>query len=327
MYNTNALLSTTERKDMISKEYILDRVSEYSIYAKYIGDFKIGSLYKSPLREDNNPSFGIFISHKTGRMMYKDFSNGEYGNVFDFVKKYLNLSSFRGAVERISFDLSISAESDYKLEKGHRYEPKTKVISVTRKKFNLIDLDFWGKFGITEETLKKYKVAAIDKYFVDKKLKMTYSKDNPMYCYKVFNHFKIYRPLGKKIEKWRSSLTSFDIQGYEQLSATADLLIITKSLKDVMVLRELGLEAVAPPAEGIMIPQLVIDDLKRRFKRIVVLYDRDKAGMIGARRLVNQYKLDFMFIEKKLKTKDVSDFVAKYGLAMAKAMLSHRLSN
>ena len=55
-----------------------------------------------------------------------------------------------------------------------------------------------------------------------------------MYAYKVYNHFKIYKPYADKYTKWRNNLTELDIQGYKQLPKTGDILVITKSMKDVM---------------------------------------------------------------------------------------------
>lgn len=53
-----------KKEDPITLDYILSRVTEYDIYARYIGQFKIGYIYNSPFREDKNPSFGIFRSRK-----------------------------------------------------------------------------------------------------------------------------------------------------------------------------------------------------------------------------------------------------------------------
>ena len=47
-----------------------------------------------------------------------------------------------------------------------------------------------------------------------------------MYAYKVYNNFKIYRPLADKYTKWRNNLTDYDIQGYEQLPQKGDILFI-----------------------------------------------------------------------------------------------------
>ena len=49
----------------ITLDYILSKVTEYDIYAAYIGNFKVGMIYNSPLRKDKTPSFGCFYSRKT----------------------------------------------------------------------------------------------------------------------------------------------------------------------------------------------------------------------------------------------------------------------
>ena len=51
-----------------------------------------------------------------------------------------------------------------------------------------------------------------------------------MYAYKVYNHFKIYRPLADKYTKWRSNLNINDVQGFKQLPKTGDTLIMPKDI-------------------------------------------------------------------------------------------------
>ena len=50
------IYDTTKVKDTfnITLDWILSRVSEYDIYAAYIGNFKVGMIYNSPLRKDKN---------------------------------------------------------------------------------------------------------------------------------------------------------------------------------------------------------------------------------------------------------------------------------
>ena len=60
----------------ITLDYILSRVSEYDIYARYLGQFKVGFIYNSPFRKDKNPSFGIFLSKRSGKLLFKDHGSG-----------------------------------------------------------------------------------------------------------------------------------------------------------------------------------------------------------------------------------------------------------
>lgn len=311
MYNTNVILN--QKKKNIEKSDILSRTTEYAIFAKYIGNFKIGHVYNSPLREDKNPSFGVFVSNKTGTLLYKDMASGDCGDVFNFVKRYKNLATYNDTLNLIVEDMNIDTSVEGMTSEARRYEVKETHISVVRKQMSQVDKDFWSQFSITAETLKLYKVDAIQKYLVNNVVKSKYDIKNPMYSYKVFNKFKIYKPLAPKIDKWRGNLSPLDVFGFEQLPEGGDLLIITKALKDVMVLKELGYDAVAPSSESTPMPDVVVENLKTRFKRIIIFYDRDKTGMTFARQFSQKHGFNAIFINKKYKTKDISDLVKKLG--------------
>ena len=322
--NTNVILNP--KTNRIEKTDILSKTTEYAIFAKYIGNFKIGHIYNSPLRDDKNPSFGIFVSNKTGALLYKDMASGDCGDVFNFVKKYKNLSTYSETLKIVFDDMSIESLSDNMTDKKRTYQAKEKHIAVVRKPFTQVDKEFWEQFCITADTLKLYKVDPIQKYLVDNLVKSKYENDNPMYCYKVFNKFKIYKPYETKLNKWRGNLSALDIFGFEQLPESGDLLIITKSLKDIMVLKELGYNAVAPSSESTIIPKAVIDNLKSRFTRILVFYDRDKTGMKFARQLCSEYNFHAIFINKKHKTKDISDLVKKIGYVKSLTVLEEMIN-
>ena len=81
MYDSNKL-----KEDIpITLDYILSRVSEYDIYARYLGQFKVGFIYNSPFRKDKNPSFGIFLSKRSGKLLFKDHGSGICGDIIKFV--------------------------------------------------------------------------------------------------------------------------------------------------------------------------------------------------------------------------------------------------
>lgn len=68
---------TAKKPITITLDYILSKVTEYDIYAKYIGQFKVGMIYNSPFRKDNNPSFGVYYSKKTRKLLFKDHGTGD----------------------------------------------------------------------------------------------------------------------------------------------------------------------------------------------------------------------------------------------------------
>lgn len=61
-----------------------------------------------------------------------------------------------------------------------------------------------------------------------------------------------------------------------------DWIVVTKSLKDVMVLYEYGITAIAPCSENEFLTQAQYDRLKKKYKQIYLFYDNDKPGLHAA---------------------------------------------
>lgn len=312
--------------DNITLDWILSKVTEYDIYAKYIGQFKVGMIYNSPFRKDKNPSFGIYYSKRTKQLLFKDHGTGECGNVIKFVSLFTSKTEYNDILSDIVDKLNIT--NNTKLVSSKQYIPPTEtVIGVVRQEFTDVDINYWKQFNISINTLKKFNVNSIKYYLCNGIVKGTYKRENPMYAYKIYNNFKIYRPLADKYTKWRNNLTDYDIQGYEQLPQKGDILFITKSMKDVMCLYEMGYPAVSPSSESTFLPKDVLEQLKTRFKRIIILFDRDVAGVKRSRKLSRETGLEAMFINKKFKAKDISDAVKANNFEEIKNWLNETIKN
>lgn len=312
--------------DNITIDWILSKVTEYDIYAKYIGQFKVGMIYNSPFRKDKNPSFGIYYSKRTKQLLFKDHGTGECGNVIKFVSLFTGKTEYSDILSDIVDKLNIT--NNTKLVSSKQYIPPTEtVIGVVRQEFTDVDINYWKQFNISINTLKKFNVNSIKYYLCNGIVKGTYKRENPMYAYKVYNNFKIYKPLADKYTKWRNNLTDYDIQGYEQLPQKGDILFITKSMKDVMCLHEMGYPAVSPSSESTFLPKDVLEQLKTRFKRIIILFDRDVAGVKRSRKLSRETGLEAIFINKKFKAKDVSDAVKANSFEEIKNWLNETIKN
>ena len=305
------MYDSTKKKEPLTIEYILSKVSEYDIYASYIGQFKPGLIYNSPFRKDTNPSFGIFLSKRTGKLLFKDHGSGVCGDVIKFVREYTGISNYNEVLQEIVKRLKITNKTVLKSTKP--IESKETVIGIVRQAFTKIDEQYWGSYHISMPTLEKYNVHSIKYYLCNGIVKGIYKDENPMYAYKVYNNFKIYRPLGDKFTKWRNNVTEFDVQGYAQLPKKGNLLIITKSLKDVMVLHEMGYNAVSPSSESTFIPDIVLNDLKKRFKNILLCFDRDVPGVTNMRKVSLKTGLKGCLVHKSFKAKDISDAVKTNG--------------
>ena len=311
-------------KDKITLEWILSRVTEYEIYSHYLGNFKVGAIYNSPFRKDKNPSFGVYYSKKGNCLLFKDHGTGECGNIIKFVSLYTGLTNYDDIINNIIQQLNIT--KDTKLDSSKEYKPTGEtVIGIVRQPWTLADIGYWSMFHISQKTLEKFNVFSIKYYLCNGIVKGIYKDTNPMYAYKVNNNFKIYRPLGDKYTKWRNNLSQEDIQGFQQLPKKGDILIITKSLKDVMCLYEMGIPAISPSSESTFISDTTLEALKKRFKRILVCFDRDVAGIKNLRKISLKTGLEPILMHKKFHAKDISDAIKLNGFETVEQWLKNEL--
>ena len=312
----------------MSLKDLLDKVDDYAIYSYYLGPFKPGKLMNSPLRSDDKmPSFAIFPT-KDGALLFKDHGTGVAGNALKFIKLYKGIQTreelekeLLRIVRRFNPTSSVATVT-------RSYTPHENTdIGIVRQPFTEVDKRYWKQFHISTDTLKRFNVFSIKYFLCNRVVRGTYKETSPMYAYKVYDKFKIYRPLASKYTKWRTNLTNRHVQGLAELPYEGgNLLVITKSLKDVMCLYEMGISAVAASSETTFIPDDILRSLRRKWKRVVILYDRDATGMMKARDYSKQYKLDAIFVHKKFKSKDISDAVKNNNFNTVKEWLYKTLN-
>ena len=315
---------STKTAIQLSVQDILNKINEYDVYAYYMGNFKIGHLYNSPFRKDNNPSFAVYKGRR-GNLMFKDHGTGDCGNVLQFVKLMTGYNDSATITRELTKVMNLTNHTVRKITKSAT-DVETN-IGIVRQPFTEIDKEYWKQFHISIDTLKIFGVFSIQYYLCNNVVKGIYKDECPMYSYKVFDRFKIYRPLATKYTKWRSNLTNYYIQGYEEMPNNGNTLIITKSLKDVMVLYEMGYNSISPSSETTFIPEDILKQLKKKWKHIYILYDRDQTGVKQARLYSNKYNIQAFFINKRFKAKDISDAVKLNGFTKIKNWLIKELNN
>ena len=321
MYSTRTAI-TMSLKDL------LDKLTDYDIYSYYVGQFKIGKLFNSPLRsDDKNPSFAIFKG-MNGGLFFKDHGSGEGGNAIKFVKLYKNINT-KDELERelLRIVRKMNPNSGNTIRTySYSVDSGPTDIGIVRQPFTDVDKRYWKQFHISIDTLRKFQVFSIKYFLCNRVVRGTYKETSPMYAYKVDDKFKIYRPLASKYTKWRTNLTNRNVQGLSELPVEGgNLLIITKSLKDVMCLYEMGFNAIAASSETTFIPDDILDSLRHKWKNVIMLYDRDKTGMLESRKYSKQYKLDALFVHKRFKAKDISDAVKDNSYNEVKQWLTQTL--
>lgn len=258
--------------------------------------------------------------------MFKDLGSGQYGNSLTFVKLYNHINS-NEELEKELLRIVRKINPTRVLKQNRKYDKEHLTdIGIARQSFTQTDIDYWSQYHISLDTLHKYQVFSIKYFLCNGTVRGVYKESSPMYAYKVFDKFKIYRPLASKYTKWRSNLTNYHVQGLAELPKRGgNLLIITKSLKDVMVLYEMGYNAISASSETTFIPIEILDKLKVKWKNVLILYDRDSTGMTKAREYSKQYGLNAFFVHRKFKSKDISDAVKNNGFDIVKIWLDKTL--
>lgn len=322
-------------KQLVNKEDLLNDVSDLDIYRCYCPELEIelGKRVLSPLREESNPSFGLFVGDDN-QILFNDFLLGG-GDCIKFVQLLYN-ESFFDAMSRIVVDFKLQDKYHHKDVVSKNIPPnkslnKEELISkagssLIRKKsreWALRDANFWKPFGVTLRILRKYNVEPIDYVFINDKI---IGCDDHTYCFierkDDIETYKIYQPFNKKY-KWLNNHNESVWQGWEQLPDTGETLIITKSLKDVMVIEALtGIPAVSLQAESVKPKDHIIEELKARFDNIFIWYDNDfdsetNWGREFGATLATEFNLIQIEIPDAFRIKDISDFAKIRGKEQA----------
>lgn len=316
-----------------SYKEIIQCVEESTISRLFL-HMEYGKKYKSLFREDPNPSAGLYYS-RNGRLRYNDYIQNL--SIPSAIMK-LNNWDYDQLIKELYEEFKVETSSiiarsktTYKgdLDQFIKSQIAT-VIQIKRREFNNNDLKFWSQFGISKETLELFNVFAISHFWINGKL---INSAEYSYCYDFYwedNVFrrKIYQPFDKF--KWFSNGGKV-CQGEVNMPNFGDVLIITKSLKDVMTFHEMKYISVAPPSESTFLPEEYFMKQKDRFARIILWYDNDfdkefNTGLIKSTEFSEKYGIQNIYIPSKYEVKDISDFIYKYGILETELIIKQLLA-
>jgi hypothetical protein len=325
----------------ITKEDILAKVNSYDILNHYLLPYhKENKLIaakniSNPFLADkqDTPSFNIFPTMGSGEWRYKDFATGDDGSCFDLVMKLRNLS-FPEALSTINADMNLFLDSNTNTTMITQQKPiaverpitdfdkmkPAKRFTITKRNYNTHDWAFWEKFKITKEILDKFNVVALESYSSFNKEGKPYEikafSGKLMYAYDNGDWTKIYKPLDDKKYKFQflGIKEANYIFGWKHLPEKDDLVFITGGEKDVLCLVSNGFNAITLNSETSNLLDETAQELKKRFKNVIVLYDNDATGIKQSQILASKYQLYRMDLPKIPNNgKDVSDYFAQNG--------------
>lgn len=304
----------------VTKELLLQYNNEETYMSYYLGIPIKKGLFVSSLRNDHRPTCSFFRG-KSNRLYFKDFATGECLAFENVVMKKYNCNYYE-ALEIIAKDFGIikgNHKVATKVIKVPKFEEeKHTFVQIEAKEFTEEELKWWLQYGITKEILHKYCIYSCKTIFLNGNIFSQSTPQCPTYGYyfgkkEHIEQWKIYYP-NRKEYRFIGNISTKTLQGYRQLPKNGKLLVITKSLKDCACLYSMGIPAVAPQSETQFISDTILDNLKSRFKYIVLLFDNDMTGVHYTNIIRKKYKfLLATIIPRKYGAKDISDFHKKYG--------------
>lgn len=299
---------------VLSLKNILTRIDEYSLYCHYLGfDPEVRETYSSPIRvegEDKKPSFSFYNARPNLdiEFMWKDGALDISGTIVQLIMCMYGLT-FTQALVKLDVDFKLGftntttvTQERIRIVKKPKPKVDATIAIVSKKYFTPQAKEFWLSFGISPETLKRYNVTQLESAVINGK-DCYYSQAS--FAYRIGEKYKIYSPFNEQF-KFLNNFPGTYAEGFSQLKKKSDLLIITKSLKDIMVLHELGYEAVSPKSETTMLPKEYFKWFDTHYKQVVILFDNDM------KHNGEKYPYDKKYIPTISECKDVSDYMKKF---------------
>jgi DNA primase len=307
----------------------INKVDDVVIYSHFLKEeVSIGTKILSPFTDEKTPSFSFF--RNGNKVLFKCFSTGIGGGTVSFVSALLDIP-YDEAVRVIYSEIYCNTRYNVDLikKKQTNYQKQEAKIEVVLKDFTSQGLEYWKSFGISVETLEKYDVKQCLEVWLNDKI--WHNKNDKELCfrYRIGSKYKIYKPTTEvKKKKWVSNTKLDNIQGFKELDYSKnDLLIITSSLKDVMILNEvLGINAIAFSSESQIIKQSAVEYFNNKFKRVLIFYDSDKQGISYAKKQSLETGWDYIYIPELYDSKDPSDLYKEVGVYEFKKTINQLLN-
>lgn len=302
---------------MIDKSIILSRTNGgLDVFKHYFGTECLKKLFRNPYRNDSKPSCHLYLDKGRdgmSRFILQDFGDRTWcGDCFTIAAKVNNLdrSHFSEVLKVIDRDLVLQIDSSNNnfpkftaplsavAVNWQKKEEERSVISFKAdyKSFSYQEFSYWSQYGIYMETLTKFHVSSVVDITFKREDGSSFSifstKLTPVYAYE-FNKgrgVKIYRPKSNVRFMYAGELPRPYVFGWDQLPKQGDSVFITGGEKDVMSLSSHGFNAISFNSETANFSEPILESLKARFKKIILLYDMDETGVNESERMLEKYR-------------------------------------
>jgi hypothetical protein len=346
----------------MTKEFILTCISEEQIYDTWLSPIfgetpKIGKLYSAPYRPDKTPSFRLYrASHGDDSIMWHDFGRKLSGNCFKLVA-ILSGCEYKDVFELIARSERLVKPIECNTREVSENRKTTSQLCYKALDYTLKTTEYWNKLKITVNDLRKFDVLPIYEVHRDGNVLCRWKESNPIFGYRVRDfttgntHIKFYKPFDRHY-KWLCNAPSTVIYGLEVLlreltndrgdigfdkRVKQNILFLTKSMKDVIVLYKAGYKAVCLNSESTTFTKQHIAAVMQWWEyykqyyptveaqdlRLMTLYDNDEQGYEMAYTIKNVYYLDCVFLTG---AKDPAELVEKFSYEELNRQIEEKLN-
>ena len=306
--------------DSVSLNDIKSRVTEIDILSFYLNIKELPCVINSPFREDNRPSFGIYLSNKNQRVYYKDYATNDSGGLFDLLGKLWNCN-YKKVLENINKDINNIDKGNVKLNTGHTITIRSNDehhsssdLQCKIREWKDYDIEYWSSYGISLKWLKYADVYPIShKIIIKDGHKYVFKADKLAYAYVERKEgkvtLKIYQPFNKVGYKWSNKHDKSVISLWTKVPEYGDKICICSSLKDALCLwANTGIPSISVQGEAYNMSNTAISELKRRYKQVFICLDNDEPGLKDAQKLAKETGFTNVVLPKfDNEGKDISD--------------------
>ena len=328
-----------KKRTPLTIENVLKLVTEYDLFRYYVPHkWKLNQATNSPLHEDNHPSF--LIGNKNGNLTFIDFTTGDKGDVFEFIKVLYSLSSIDEVLRKIDCDMGLGFNSkenvgEYKKIVSQYKQPEEikekhySIIQCVTRKFTKEELSYWNDYYQDIEDLKREHIYSIEKLYLNRKLFPLKSTELRFgYYAPEEGHWKLYRPFSAKKIKWvPNNISSGYMEGKSDI-VNCKIAFVNKSRKDRMVVRKVFPCSCSVQNEsGGCFTNENVEFLKANSDRQILSFDSDNPGVSNSLQITKLYDFEYCNVPRKYLSEGIKDWAGlsyKYNLELIENILKEK---
>lgn len=311
------------KPEFISINDILDSVSQEDLFFRFFGyTVKYNKFFYALHRKDTRPTatFRWFGN----KLRLCDWGTGDFLDVFELIQRKHNCT-FGQVMKIIKEDFNITIKNP-EIFKNKPTIQETKIDVDYEYKWDKAHIAYWkDNYFFDGEHCKKHNIYQVKNAWINGIHIYGNTGYELAFCYKYLDGSKkLYFPNRTKKDKSPRFMGNSSILiGYDKLPDDGEIVIITKSHKEVACYDLFGIPAVSEQSEGVIVDAETIKELEKRFTYVIVNLDYDARGVQAMKKYKKLYGLPCFFLPIGKEAKDFSGYLKLNGVQDTLDMLEY----